>query len=136
MIAWTPRATPLVPVAAIALGDAARALAQRLMAMTDEQLARMNGAASETMLVISGASDELPWVDGIRYFGRDADAEGILLPTHVRPTVPSGLFAQAIARAFPQAPRPLAVLDEPRIVIPIGRARPIERVSLARFGGA
>jgi len=128
-IEWIPREPPLPPAAAVAFDDAARALAKRLLAMTDEQLARIQGAAAENAIVIAG--DDLPWVDGIQYAGRDPNADGLLLPTHVKPNVPADLFAQAILHAHGEARRPLVVIG--RHVIPMGGARTIDRAALERW---
>lgn len=129
-VAWLTRSEPLTPSAAIAIGEAAIALAQRVLALTDEQRARFTIAASETTFVVSGS--ELPWVDGVVYLGSDPTAEGLLLPTTKRPDVPLDLFARAIYARFPDAPRPLAVLESQR-VLPLGATRAVDVAALQKW---
>ena len=38
-------------------------------------------------VVVLGATEALPWVDGVNYLGRDPDAPRLLLPTMLRPAV-------------------------------------------------
>ena len=87
-----PRPEPLVPQAAIAIDDAARALAERLLRLPDEHRSRLHGAAGERFLLVCGTEPDLPWCDGIGYLGRDPAAPGLLLPTTLTVDVPLPLF--------------------------------------------
>src|SRR5262249_18847627 len=78
-LSWGPRAVPLAPCAVYAEGEAARALVRRLLARTDEELARLRGVAAASLVLILG--EDLPWVDGARYLGADPLALALLLPT-------------------------------------------------------
>src|SRR5687767_9313735 len=95
---WRKRAEPLAPCAALGLGAAASRLLARLLLADDEQLGRLRGVGSGGLIVLLGAEADLPWVDGIRYFGRDAAAPDLLLPTRYEPTVPVPLLARAAVR--------------------------------------
>ena len=128
-VVWRPRTTPLDPVGVAARGEAARALARRLLARDDEALARMEGAAAPELLVILGASADLPWVDGAVYLGKDAAAPSLLLPTTREPSVPLPLVERAFARAA-GAPPPLAILLDPPLLTSLQNARPILRRTL------
>lgn len=138
-VAWRPRPAPLDPVGVAARGEAARALARRLLARDDEALARMSGAAAPGLLVVLGASADLPWVDGAVYLGKDASAPTLLLPTTREPSVPLPLVERAFARAA-GAPPPLAVLLDPPLLTSLQAARPILRTTLQswldRAGGS
>jgi hypothetical protein len=131
-VVWGPRRRPLDPVGVAARGEAARALARRLLAREDEALARLSGAASPELLVVLGDPADLPWVDGAVYLGKDAAAPSLLLPTTREPSVPLPLVERALARAA-GAPPPFAVLLEPPAVASLEAARPVLRSTLARW---
>ena len=128
-IAWRPRSAPLEPVGMAARGEAARALARRLLARSDEDLARLTGVAGQDLVVVLGDSSLLPWVEGAAYLGRDARAPSLLLPTNREPTVPLPLVERAlILRAGHQkAEPPLAVLLDPPLLASVLEARPLVR---------
>jgi hypothetical protein len=128
-IAWRPRSAPLEPVAMAARGEAARALARRLLARSDEDLARLTGVAGQDLVLLLGDAVLLPWVEGAAYLGRDARAPSLLLPTNREPTVPLPLVERAlVARAGRQkAEPPLAVLLDPPLLASVLEARPLVR---------
>lgn len=128
-IAWRPRSAPLEPVAMAARGEAARALAKRLLARSDEDLARLTGVAGQDLILLLGDAVLLPWVEGAAYLGRDARAPSLLLPTNREPTVPLPLVERAlVARAGRQkADPPLAVLLDPPLLASVLEARPLIR---------
>ena len=90
-------------------------------------------------LLLIGAAEELPWVDGVVYLGRDPEAPSLLLPTTLEPDVPAPLFERAIlARARAAAP-PIAVLVDTGHVgalVGAGAARAVGRAELSAFLGA
>ncbi len=128
-IAWRPRSAPLEPVAMAARGEAARALARRLLARSDEDLARLTGVAGQDLILLLGDAVLLPWVEGAAYLGRDARAPSLLLPTNREPTVPLPLVERAlVARAGRhKAEPPLAVLLDPPLLASVLEARPLVR---------
>ena len=128
-IAWRPRSAPLEPVGMAARGEAARALARRLLARSDEDLARLTGVAGQDLILVLGDSALLPWVEGAAYLGRDARAPSLLLPTNREPTVPLSLLERAlVARALRvKAEPPLAVLLDPLLLASALEARPLVR---------
>lgn len=131
-VGFLAREVPLSPVAAAAVGEAARRLGERLLRMSDERLSALRGVSAEGVFVVIGESDSLPWVDGIDYLGQDSDAPRLLLPTALRPDVPADLFERAILARLPGVSGPVAVLASPRRVVPVGSARRIERAVLER----
>ena len=107
-----------------ATGAHARALGLALLRRDDEALARLSGVAGRGVLLVTGASDELPWCDGAVYLGRDPDAPGLLLSTTSRPSVHAGLLERALlAKARP----PLAVLHGSGVLVSLEAARPLVR---------
>jgi hypothetical protein len=130
---WRLRAAPLDPVGMAVRGEAARRLAQRLLARDDEALGRLSGVAAPDLLpdflMVLGEAADLPWVDGAVYLGRDADAPSLLLPTTREPAVPLPLVERALlarARTSGTSP-PYAVLVDPPLLASAQAARPILR---------
>lgn len=108
-IRWRARQAPLAPLAVAAQGAVAGALAQRLLALADEELLKLRGVAGEGLLIALGEADALPWVDGVRYLGCDSAAPSLLLPTVAEPDVPLALFERALLQRW-QSLVPLVVL--------------------------
>ncbi len=126
---WREREPPLAPACAVASGSAARELAVRLLARTDEALAQLQGVGGESLLAIVGASADLPWVDGVIYLGRDSRAPALLMPTQREPDVHPALVESAlVARGGGGGPWGV-LLDPPRLVN-LGLARPLARAAL------
>jgi hypothetical protein len=137
---FTPRADSLEPVAVIGAGPVARALAASLLRLSDADLAALRGVAADGLIALMGDAASLPWVDGVAYFGRDADAPRLLVPTTLRPAVALDVFERAIARqvgkhaANPASP--WAVMVSPPRVISLADALPVERAHVLRWLGA
>ena len=125
---WLPRAVPLTIGAAIARGNAAPLLAQRLLSMSDDQLARIRGVATSDLIAIAGT--ELPWVDGIEYLGRD---DQLFLPTALAPDVAVPLLARAITLRHPKLQAPIALAAEPELLVSFAAMAPIDRATLANW---
>lgn len=134
-ITWTPRLVPLVPVAVVAQGSAAIALAKRLLERSDEELARLAGAQSLGMLIVlSDDPASLPWVDGVTYLGRDRSAPSLLTATTYQPVVPLALVERAIRMRFPALTAPFVILPDRQTVLSLGDCRkPIARVTLKQW---
>ena len=126
-VTFSPRAEILDPVAVAAFGRAARALARRLLRLTDERLRELRGAAGGDLLVVLGEATALPWSDGVAYLGRDPHAPRLLVPTSVRPDIGLAVFERAIARRAAALPSPWAVLFSPPQLFSVAHAAAIER---------
>jgi hypothetical protein len=126
-----PRAVPLPPTAALGLGATARELLLALARLPDARLSRLRGVWSDDLVLVTGAGDDLPWCDGVRYLGKDAAAPSLLVPTVLALDVHPALVERAIARHVGEpsatvAP-PWALCFEPLLVIPAGRALALSR---------
>src|SRR5690349_7259231 len=129
MLGWRTRSSPLQPTAAVARGAASAAMARRLLARSDEQLALLQGVAGQETLIVIGEADRLPWVDGAVYLGRDPDCPALLLPTHTGPEICGALVERALLNRFPEHLPPLVVLPSETLVLSASAARPISRES-------
>lgn len=127
-----PRVTPLAPDAALGFGRAALALVHRLLELPDDQLERLRGVAGTNVLLVLGSAVDLPWCDGIAYFGREPDDPGLLLPCASSPALPASLLARALERRFEEQAlqRPFLISLEPPLLVPVGNARKLERAAL------
>ena len=130
-VAWRERDAPLAPAAVAARGSASRTLARRLLTLDDERLGRLRGVAGSGLLVLVGAADDLPWVDGVVYLGVDPRARALLLPTTLEPDAPLPLLERALLDRRDRPP--LAVLLEPPALVSVGAARPVARAALAAW---
>jgi hypothetical protein len=126
------RVTPLPPEAALAFGHVAPAFGRRLLELSDEQLGRLRGVASADALLVLGASADLPWCDGIAYFGREPEDPSLLLPCASSPVLPATLLAQALERRFEEQGlrRPFLISLDPPLLLAVGSARGLERAAL------
>ncbi|MCC2669428.1 MAG: hypothetical protein K0Q72_1899 [Armatimonadetes bacterium] len=126
-VGWQLRPEPLPPVAVAALGPVAVALGRRLLAFEAEQLGRLQGVSGEGLLLLLGAAEDLPWVPGVVYLGREVEAPSLLLPTTLAPTVPTAPLLQAFQKQFPELVLPLAVLPASGKVVSLHAARTVAR---------
>ena len=126
---WIRRTVPLAPAAVLAEGPAAAAMARRLLQRTDEELSRLRGVSAPGLILLEG--DDLPWVDGVTWLGRDEAAAGLLVPTLLEPPFSIALLQRSLASKPGAAGGPLAVLPgaSPRL-IPLGLSRPLHRDKL------
>lgn len=122
-VGWRARARPLEPSAAFAEGDAAQALARACLARPwGEGGTGLQGVWAPGLLALLGPAVELPWAEGVAYFGYDPSAPALLLPTHSEPTVPAALLERAVLRAVSGAP--VLVVPQPPRLVSAARARP------------
>jgi MoxR-vWA-beta-propeller ternary system domain bpX5 len=135
-IDWRPRPEPLEPLAAAADGAARERLLHRLRELPEDRFSRLQGMAGESLLVILGAAEDLPWVDGVVYLGRSREAPSLLLPTALEPSIPEPLLERAVRRLAGRAAPPLAVLPARALVASVAAARPLSREFLATAADA
>ena len=129
---WRVREPPIAPCAVLALGEVSRRLARRLLTLTRVHLARLRGVAGVDLLLVLGAAEDLPWVDGVGYLGVDPEAPRLLLPTTEAPELHPALLQRALLRpdaSDPARQAPLAVLPSGLLVA----ARLAEELSPARI---
>jgi hypothetical protein len=131
-ITWSPREYALQPVAAAGHGEVSLRLAQRLLQMDDEALGQLQGVAGEHLIVVQGRTDLLPWVQGVQYLGVDPSAPSVLFPTNYQPSFPPELLASAL-RANTGTQELIALLPRPPLMVPMGSARPVSRMTLAAW---
>jgi MoxR-vWA-beta-propeller ternary system domain bpX5 len=100
--------------------------------MDDLSLTQWSAVSTSDVLVLLGEGQTLPWVDGVRYLGRDPLAPHLLLPTNRKPDVPVDLFERALIQRSP-ALAPFAVIPELGKVISLSSAKELSRHVLASW---
>lgn len=85
---WSPREVPLGVEGVVGFGDVGRQLALRVADREGDR-----GLVAGEHLVVFGT--DLPWLDGVRYIGRDPAAPGVYFDTRLVPEVPVDLLAAA-----------------------------------------
>ncbi len=132
-VEWNTRWPALEPCAVVGRGHVARALARRLLLLSEEELARLSGVAGEELIVILGAAEALPWVDGVLYLGKPAGAPLLLMPTHQMPSVPEELLQAALLARAGGEGTSIAALPESNSWVRIDGAQPLAREALERW---
>jgi MoxR-vWA-beta-propeller ternary system domain bpX5 len=132
-LTWGARWPPLAPECVVVHGSSARALA-RTLADTPQRLKAWRAVVAGDALVLTGP--ELPWADGACYFGRDAGASWLLVPTTQAPSVPIAWLERRYRAAHLELDWPCVLLPEPLTVIPVGRAAPLDPARLAAWSVA
>ncbi|MCK6525856.1 hypothetical protein L6R49_31015 [Myxococcota bacterium] len=130
---WPRRAAPLTPRGAVAEGEAARRLVERLLQEDDEALGALEGSAAEGIVVIRGPEIVLPWVDRLVYFGAEPEAPELFVPTTRRCPLPPALTLAALRRASGQAQGALLALPDPLRVLPLSTCRALRRAALVAW---
>lgn len=132
-IPFVLRQDRLEPIAVVGLGAVARNLARRLLELDDAALHELRGTGGQKLLVVLGAPEVLPWVDGVTYLGRDPGATRLLIPTMMRPAIAVDAFERAIAHHVAPLPSPWAVLPDARLLFSTAQSGAIDRELLGRW---
>ena len=131
---WIWRSDTDVPPAmgVVGCGDVARALFAKAEAIAAAQATPLwQVSAHQDLLVLTGNTETLPWVDGARYIAPRAEAPTLWLLTLERPEIALDLLAAAIARKHPQ--RPMLLWPQPAQLVPLHRLLPADAAVLARI---
>lgn len=124
---------PEPPRAAVALGPARQALWAQLRALPDDALAGLGVTANREILVVLGASEQLPWTAGIAYAAPCPEAPSLWLPTTQRPSLPLDLIEQALRARHCRSP--VLLWPQPAWVLPLDRQLPASAAVLDRMAG-
>ena len=116
---WHADPSPPEPHGAVAWHEAARSLHARLAQLPPSTQARLLATASRDVLVVTGAPADLPWVPGIAYAARCAEAPTLWRPTVLQPDVPADLLARSLQRLHPR--EPMLLWPDPAAVVPLDR---------------
>ncbi len=130
-IKWIPRQTPLTAMAVVTKQPVAAQLVSKLLLRIDKELSELKGCYAGDYVVIIGDESMLPWINGAVYFGKDPDAPSLLMPTHSKPTVHTGLVEKAFSKLT--AKGRIIIMPDDAVVIPILKALPLDTNALKAF---
>ena len=88
-------------------------------------------SANQQLLVVTGATEDLPWIPGVAYAIRCAEAPTLWRPTLLQPDVPADLLSRSLRRRHSR--EPLLLWPEPAAVIPLDRQLRVSPELLARI---
>ncbi|MCB9589606.1 MAG: hypothetical protein H6718_29600 [Polyangiaceae bacterium] len=136
------RQAPLEPLAVMASGPTVAVLLEQLLTWPEQSqtgercLADLRAARTADTLFLLGETRSLPWVDGVRYLGRDVEAPDLLLPTDAEPALPLAWFRAALARGAAThagAEPPFAICFAPPRIVSLAAARALCREDLLHW---
>ena len=121
VMAWQTRPAALTPAGLVAPAVLASPLLSLLRLWEAKQLSTLSVVATRDLIVLLGANDGLPWIDGARYCAPDPDAGNLWTPTHLAPALPTDLVqANLIERADSS---PLLLWHAPEQLLPLAGAQ-------------
>lgn len=120
---WQVREQPLAPRAAVCWGEVAQRMHSRLALLTAAQRKGLDATAGDGLLVVLGATGDLPWVDGVEYAAPDPMAPGLWLPTRWQPDISGELLLQALSVRVSR--QPVLLWRQPARIIPLDRQLPL-----------
>jgi len=121
VLAWTRRADALAPSGIVTAGATTRRVLAQLRGRSHEDLARLAVVATRDLLVLLGANDDLPWVDGARYCAPDPAAQTLWLPTTMAPVLPPDLVRRSASARIGE--RAVLLWDAPEQFLPLHQPR-------------
>ncbi len=134
VLAWERRPEALTAAGVVTWGDATLRLIALLRRASDDALARLTFVATRDLLVLIGATDDLPWVDGARYCAPDPAAQTLWLPTTMAPTLPPDLVRRSASVRLGE--RAVLLWNEPEQFLPLHQPRSLTPALLDWIAGA
>ncbi|SFY15287.1 hypothetical protein SAMN03097694_4824 [Janthinobacterium lividum] len=121
-MAWQARATALAPAGMVVPAALATTLLARLRTGKPlPALSALSAVTTRDLLVLLGANDALPWVDGARYCAPHPQAPNLWMPTHLEPALPVDLVqTNLLARA---GSSPVLLWHAPELLLPLAAAQ-------------
>lgn len=114
--------------AAVAWYQVRVTLLNHLLNLDKEQYTQLQMVTNNDVVVILGEQSSLPWVDGIQYASCNESDSRLWLPSHLIPSVPVRLLADAFYQRYHQAP--LLVWHLPQAIIPLDKPQTVTRARL------
>ena len=121
-MAWQARATALAPAGMVVPAALATTLLARLRTGKPlPALSALSAVATRDLLVLLGANDALPWVDGARYCAPHPQAPNLWLPTHLEPALPVDLVQTNLVERAGSSP--VLLWPAPELLLPLAAAQ-------------
>ncbi len=124
-LSWEARDPPLPTSALLCPRPVVQRLARTLLRLSEDELGRrLRGVLAEReWMVLLGEYADLPWSDGVSYFGRLEAVPELYLPTTLKPAVAEDLLLAALRPHLPAGP--LLYCPHQQLAIPLVEARPL-----------
>jgi hypothetical protein len=131
--AWIEERDKPAAAGVLGWGSVARALLARARSAVEPNVKspRWQIVAHHQLLMLTGTTECLPWVDGACYAAPRPEAPNLWLPTLERPNVALDLLAAAIGRRYPQ--KPILLWPDPAQLVPLNRLLPADADVFARI---
>jgi hypothetical protein len=121
VVAWQVRSSALTPAGMVVAGGLLPTLLAQLRQCNDVQLQALSVVATRDLLVLLGANEVLPWIDGARYCAASPQAPNLWQPTHLEPQWPVDLLqSNLIGRA---GSSPVLLWHAPEQLLPLAGAQ-------------
>jgi len=122
---WIPRTqAALKPTIVLAQGDTACRLLAKCLKFSDERLSLYEGLSSGNIVLIKSDQD-LPWIKGVLYLGREFSAPNLYIPTHLNSSIPLPLVEKALVKKIGAGP--IAALPSFNLLLPLNNLLTLNR---------
>lgn len=101
-ITWFSVNKPLTPVGMIVQTHQRESMINRLLNLDEEWISHLRGSFNDTIIIVLGNEQYLPWIPGALYLGKAEDSVNLLSPTHLTPNIPIDCLDRAIQSTFGQ----------------------------------
>lgn len=120
-IVWYQRPMALIPAGLVLSKELVPAFVSQLGRYEPKQLSLLSIVATRDLVVVLGANDALPWIDGARYCAPDLEARNLWTPTNMVPALPTDLVqTNLIERA---GSSPVLLWHAPEQLLPLAGAQ-------------
>lgn len=133
VLAWERRPQALAPAGMVTAGEVTQRLLVQLRLASEEALARLSVVATRDLLVLIGAIDDLPWIDGARYCAPDPQVQDLWLPTTLAPALPLDLVRRSAAARVGE--HTVLLWNEPEQLLPLHQPRSLTPVLVEWIAG-
>ncbi|MET0355122.1 MAG: hypothetical protein ABW044_00015 [Cellvibrio sp.] len=99
-IRWRPRRDPLIARGILIRREHRPLAIRKLLSLSDDVLQQLRGSANDSVVVLLGDTDLLPWLPGVTYIGKDPTVTQLWLPTTLEPVLPIDLVESVFRRSY------------------------------------
>jgi len=131
---WTAAHQPVPASAVLAQGEAARQALSILLRRNEDRLTRkLQGIYHQWGIILVGSKHELPWYDGVEYFGKPHAQLQHYYPCTLVPPVPIDVIDRALSRQFDG---PVLYRPRQKMVYPLACLRALEKPKLQQLAAS
>ncbi|MGI0116301.1 hypothetical protein [Zooshikella sp. RANM57] len=126
---WQPRQYPLEPMAVLCKQRQFKPMVKRLLGWSATKQNALQGLHfKQTLMVLIGKAETLPWLPGCIYFGKDHLAPNLMMPTLLTPTISADIVQFSVTQKLGSG---LYLIDPTeQQILPLHQARQIQAAYL------